>query len=508
LLAQAGDHEALTEALGRRVMITDDDAERRELRYRQANHLVDKLERFEEAIVVYNDMLGADPGDMVALNELEVLLRRLGRWQEVRDLFERKLEVVEGEDRIAVQEEMARLAEDKLEDPMDAVEVLSRVVAEHPERDTTRAWLERILTKEERWHDLSELLGTRMDRLRDAGDTDGYRDLGSQLASLLAEKLDDSDRAQEILTELLEVDPSYVPAILSLASVYEARGDEGAMRLTLKRAAELDPQGSTGARLQLRLAKLADDVGERRTHLEKALQLDPANAEAGRELLALSKSEERWEQVVYLLELAVGRAKTDERRRELQLERVDFMTSKLADIDGALRVLAGIYEHVQDDVDVNRRIADALFTASRYEEAVGMYHWLVEITAGKRSKKRAHYLTRLASIEIEAGDPDSAQKRLEEAYRLDTTNVETLLTLGNLHEQNQRWPDALKIYRSMLLQNADKSGLLRRGDIYLRLSQVHMGLGEKPKAQAMLRRGVEEDPDHAGLKATLESLGG
>ncbi len=103
---------------------------------------------------------------------------------------------------------------------------------------------------------------------------------------------------------------------------------------------------------------------------------------------------------------------------------------------------------------------------------------------------------------------EGAQKRLEEAYRLDTTNVETLLTLGNLHEKSERWPDALKIYRSMLLQNADRSGLLRRGDIYLRLSQVHMGLGEKPKAQAMLRRGIEEDTDHAGLKAALEAIGG
>ncbi|MCA9686730.1 MAG: tetratricopeptide repeat protein, partial [Myxococcales bacterium] len=187
---------------------------------------------------------------------------------------------------------------------------------------------------------------------------------------------------------------------------------------------------------------------------------------------------------------------------------VDVLTSKVRDIDGALRVLAAIYEQVQDDVDVNRRIADALFVAERYEEAVGMYHWLVEITAGKRSKKRAHYLTRLARIEILGGQPEEAQKRLEEAYRLDTTNIETLMTLGSLHEQNQRWPDALKIYRSMLLQNADKSGLLRRGDIYLRLSQVHMGLNEKPKAQAMLRRGVEEDPDHQGLKDALAAIGG
>ena len=512
LLAQAngsdGQAEALADALNHRVMITDDDNERRELRHRLANHLVAKLERFDDAIAVYNDMLGADPADGAALSELEVLLRRLERWQDVRDLLERKLEVAEGDARVAVQEEMARLAEDKLDDATDAVEVLQAVVLEHPERDAARVWLERLLTKEERWIDLSDLLSARLDRLRQIGDTDGYRELASQLASLLAEKLNDGERAQDILNELLDVDPSYVPALLSLASVHESRGDDAAMQATLERAAALDPQGPTGARLQLRLARLTDDVGKRRAHLEKALQLDPANVEAGTELLELSRSENNWAQVAYLLEIAASRTKADERRRELQLERVDVLTQKLGDTDAALRVLAGIYEQVQDNTDVNRRIADALFVAKRYEEAVGMYHWLVEITAGKRSKRRAHYLTRLAQIEIAGGDGDAAQKRLEEAYRLDTTNVETLLTLGNLHEQRERWPDALKIYRSMLLQNADKSGLLRRGDIYLRLSQVHMGLGEKPKAQAMLRRGVEEDPDHDGLKTALEQLGG
>lgn len=508
LLAQAGDHDALADALSRRAMITDDDAERRELRYRLANHLVDKLERFEDAIVVYNDMLGADPSDMVALNELEVLLRRLERWQDTRDLLERKLEEVSGDEAVAVQEEMARLAAEKLEDPTDAVEVLQRVVLEHPDRASTREWLERLLTQEERWHDLAELLESRMDRLRDAGDTDGYRELASQLASLLAEKLDDSDRAQTILTELLEVDPSYVPAILSLASVYEARGDEGAMRLTLERATKQDPQGPTGARLQLRLARLSDDATQRRAHLEKATQLDPGNLEAGRELLELSRREERWDQVAHLLEMAIGRAKAEDERRKLQLERVDILADKLGDVDGALRVLSGIYEQVKEDVEVNLRIADTLFAAGHHGEAFGMYNWLVEVTAGKRTKIRNHYLTRLALVEIELGRPEDAQKRLEEAYRLDTTNVETLLALGNLHQENERWPEALKIYRSMLLQNADKSGLLRRGDIYLRLSQVHMGLGEKPKAQAMLRRGVEEDPEHAGLEQALAAIGG
>lgn len=509
LLGRGSDHEAFADALGRRVMITDDDAERRALRHALANHLV-KLGRKDDAITVYNDMIGSEPGDLDAYAELEALLRGLERWQDVRDLLERKLEAVQAAGaRALIQQQMAKLAEEQLDDATDAIEILQRILMDDPNDAAVRAWLERLLNKEQRWSDLAELLEGRMDRAREAGDTDAFRDLASELASLLAEKLDDGDRAQGILSDLLEIDPSYVPGILSLASVYEARGDEGAMRLTLQRAADLEPRGSLGARLQLRLARLAgDDADARRKHLEKALQLDPGNHEALDALLDQAKAEQRWDQVAALMEAAADRAASDEDRRTIQLERVDILTAKLGDHEGALHVLAGIYAQVNDDLEVNRRIADALYASGRLEEAGGMFHWLVEMSADKRSKRRGHFLTRLARIEIELGQVDEAQKRLEEAYRLDTTNIETLVALGSLHEANKKWAEALKIYRSMLLQNADKSGQVRRGDIYLSLARTHMGLSEKPKAQAMLRRGVEEDPTHEELKKMLEELGG
>lgn len=507
LLAGTEQFEPLADALNRRAMITNEEAERRELRYRLANLFVEKLERTDDAINTYNEMIAANAEDVAAINELEVLLRRLERWTDVRELLDRKLEAVTGDDRITTLEDTARLAENRLEDLTDAAEVLQRLLSEQADHAGAQASLERILAKEERWVDLSEMLETRMNHQKSAADLDGYRQTASQLAELLAGRLDDTERAQEILNGLLELDPVYVPAIISLAAVYEARGDEGAMRLTLQRAADLDPQGAVGASLQLRLAKLSDDPEQAGDYLKRALELDPANAEATSALLDLSRKQQKWDQVVYLLELAGGRTDDDDERRTLTLERVDIMTDQMNDIDGALRVLAALYERVQDDAGVNQRIADALFKAERLQEAAGMYSWLVDVEGkGKRTKAHAHNLTRLARIELAAGEGELASKHLDESYRMDTTNVETLLTLGGVHEQESRWSDALKIYRAMLLQNAEQSGLLRRGDIYLRLSAAHLGLDEKPKAQAMLRRGIEEDPSHPNLKQTLDSL--
>jgi golgin subfamily B member 1 len=338
---------------------------------------------------------------------------------------------------------------------------------------------------------------------------EAHRQTASRLAALLAERLDDSERAEAILRELLDLDPAYVPALLSLASVYDARGDDAGMKETLERAAALDPQGPQGAALQLRLADLAQDDAERRgQHLERALQLDPSNRKVVDGLMELARGQARWEQVAQLLELRASRETDDAARRKLVLERVDLMLGQLRDPEGALRVLAELYEQVQEDVKVNRRIADGLFMAERHEEAKGMYAWLVEVARrGKRSKILGHHLTRLARISRIEGDENAAREQLLEAYRIDTTNVETLMALGSLYEQQANWKEALKIYRTMLLQNADQSGKLRRGDIYVNLARAHLGLDEKPKARAMLRRGLEEDADHPELATELAALG-
>ncbi|TPV95237.1 MAG: tetratricopeptide repeat protein, partial [Myxococcales bacterium FL481] len=508
LLSASGNHRQLADALRRRVGLTEDADERHELSYRLANLLVDKLDEPEDAIAVYNDMIVARPQDLTASHELEVLLRRMERWADVYDLLERKLDQLDADRRIGALEELAGIAERQLDDPSTAIGLFQRILREVGDAPGAEAALERLLRGEGRFSDLVDLLEVRMHRLDAAGETGAKRETASELAKILAESVGDGGRASQILDDILAEDPSYVPAILALATVHEARGDDAGVQAALERAVALNPEGPVGADLHIRLAQLADSPSDRREHLERALSLDPANTEVVASLLQISRKQQRWDQVAHLLEIAAGRAVDDVERLALMLERVDVLLDEVGDVDGALRILAGVYEQVQDNLDVNRRIADALFQAGRLDEAADMYAWLLEADAmAKRNKTAAHYLTRLARISHATGDAAGAVDRLEEAYRVDTTNVETLIVLGDLHEQGERWQDALKIYRSMLLQNADRSGLLGRGDIYLRLASAHIGLGERPKAAAMLRRGLEEDPGHAGIAQELDRLG-
>lgn len=496
------------EALSRRIVLAEAD-ERRALRHEQVDILVDRLEKVEDAVAVLEDAVADDPEDQGSLVRLEELLRKLERWDDVRETLERRVSTSADDGRILLLEQLAKLAETELEDPSDAIERYRAILMELPAHAVADASLERLLRAESRTDDLAELLEQRMAHRREIGDTEGFRSTASTLAELLAGELDQAERAQDILNELLEVDPGYVPAILALAEVYKARGDEGAMRLTLQRAADENPPGPVGAEVAMRLAELdADDDDLRQGHLRRALELDPTHEGAANELLSAFRKAKEWNTVAELLGHIAGHVTDPERKRALQIEQVDLLTNELDRSDSALEILHGIYQEVQDDVDINRRIADTLFAADLLEDAEGMYGWLIETgREQRRSKSLAHDLTRLGRILLHKGEVDGARERLTEAYRIDTTNPETMLSLGDVHEKTDDWPQALKVYRSMLLQNAEQSGLVRRGDLYVRLARAHIALDEEGKAKAMARRGWEEDRGHEELAQILDQLG-
>jgi tetratricopeptide (TPR) repeat protein len=508
LLAASEDFEALGDHFERRLDVTAAPEAQRELRYRLANLLVEKLERPEDAINIYNDMIMAAPDDHVAAGELELVLRKLDKWDEVRELVEGKLEHAEGEAKAELYAELAKVCEERLEERNDAIGIWQRALAELPGLERGETELRRLFEAEERWRDLAELSRVQMDRSRDEGDNELFRERASDLAGLLAQRLDAQSEAEEILEGLLEVDPTYVPALVALASVYEARGSDGEAKETLERAAALGPTGAAGAKLHLKLADLSEDAAVKRSALSKALECEPGNPSATRQLLELARSDDSWEDVVRLLEMSVVGVSDKDERRKVQLERVDVMYDRLGDIDGGLRVLHSVYEEVKDDVEVNRRIADGLYRLESWEQAGGMYSWLVEVSEGKRSKELASYLTRLANIEANIGQLENASAHRTESHKMDTTNPETLVSLGIMYQAQQEWAEALKIYRAMLLQNADRSGRIRRGDIYLSLAKIHVALEESPKALAMLRRGVEEDSEHAELGQMLSEMQG
>lgn len=114
-----------------------------------------------------------------------------------------------------------------------------------------------------------------------------------------------------------------------------------------------------------------------------------------------------------------------EQRRAEALVHVDALVAK-ADHPGALRELARLREIAKNDPAINRRFADALFAEARYEEAEGVYVWLVEDGRARKEPdaRLAHDLARLADLAGRKGEADRARELLEEGQAIDPVAVQ------------------------------------------------------------------------------------
>ena len=108
-----------------------------------------------------------------------------------------------------------------------------------------------------------------------------------------------------------------------------------------------------------------------------------------------------------------------------------------------------MYEQTADDIDVNARIGDLLFRLGQIDEAAGMYRWLVQAESSKNARRKslALYLTRLARIDIAQGRQEDGMANLDRAYGMDSTNVELLMVLGDMHEQAHAWDEKREVDR-------------------------------------------------------------
>jgi len=175
--------------------------------------------------------------------------------------------------------------------------------------------------------------------------------------------------------------------------------------------------------------------------------------------------------------------------------------------DAALAALAKAATDAPSDPRVLGPLADLYFQVGRLDEAAPIYDRLAEeAKAARRMKDVARYRQRQGGILERRGDATGALAAYEEALRVNPTDVTTMSGLGRLYFTAKDWEKARRIYQSLVLQNIDADAGVTKGEVYLSLGQIHLELGQPPKAKSMFQRGLEIEPHNQALKDALARL--
>ena len=504
----------LTDVLAEKARFENEPAARSATLIRLGEVRLQALEDLDGAAEAFREALDSTPDDPRLLGALETIEVRREDWSTLQEVLLRRMGTVQGEAQIPVLFRLAKNAEDKLSDVDQAVGFLHQILEIEAGNGMAFLELERILRANERWYDLVDVLGKHADAEAGAGRQPTELALRVAIADVWENSLDSTESATEALEKILEVSPTHVGALLSLARIHEAaeRWDEATEML--QRAASAVTSGSEAAEIHYRTAQIRKAQGAGEDELDpiyiRALEADRTHGPSLQALEALARAKGDHERLAQLLELRLEATTDPTGRRPLLAELANLYRTVYVSPQAALPYQEQLAALAPDDIGVAEDLADLLVAVGRTDDATAILERLVaDLGKARRGKEIARVLQRLGAVAEAKQDYPMALERYTAAYKLDPGHPGTLAALGRLALANNDLEGARRYFRSLLLQTFDeKSAGITKASVYLALGQIHLMSGEAPKARNMFERGLETDPKNEELKAALAALRG
>lgn len=419
------------------------------LRLRLGRILVDELNRVDEALTEYRLVYDDDPSNVVALDALEGLYKKAEKWQELLDVYRRKLELLEvGDDRKGVLYDIARIYESYLQDQQAAVESYREVLEEDPIDLTALEALDRLYGQTEDWEAYAEILRRRIDL----------------------------DVEESVLVDLK----------FRLAGVL------------LKQ-----PDGEAEALLNYREILFIDSEHEgTRLALESLLQHPNLRAEAAAILEAIYESREDWEKLITTLEISASVSEEPFRRVELLRKMAGIAAMRLGQLERAFQAQARALREDPSEDDCRIELEDYAERAEAYDGLAEVYQEIAKSISDPRLAR--DYWLRLAAIHEQRSRVEEAAAGYTKVLEIDGADAEALAALDSLYRRSEHWSELVGVYRRRLelVQDAHESE-----ELYSQMAQVYEErLGKPQEAIAAYREVLALEPLSRTALGALDGL--
>ncbi len=429
--------EDLREVLERRLDAAETPAQRAAARVRLARLMEKSFGKGAEAIAQIEEILGEDPSNVEALDELERLLLAHGRLQEVAALLGRRADDAaaagDAAGEVAVLARLADLLEKSLREPARAVDAWERILERRP--DEVRALLALVRLHEaagDAAHAADAL--ERLVLLRPGLET---VESAHRLAELAETRLGDADRAEGALVRALEA-AQQPETRVRLKAFYERHGRHDRFAALL--AEEVDALSEPSARGAL-LKQIASiygtrlaDPGRAAVYLERAAQLTPDDRGVLLPLCDLYIAAGRSRDAVPVLEKIIASFGGKRVKEVAQFHhRLGLALEGLGDTAGALAQLDAAFKVDLTSVAILRDLGRLTYVGGDFERAQKTYRALLlqklDASAGITKAQVYFYL---GDISAKQGDKPKAISMLERAVAEDKSLAEAAALLASL----------------------------------------------------------------------------
>ena len=538
LYAQLKNYAKNVEILKKHAEIADDLIDRKDLLYKMADLQENALNQADDAVASYNEVLGLDSEDPVALDALERLYAQTEDWTALIDICERKLNIGGvSADAVGIYMKIACIYRDKLSNDDEAIQCFARAFEQDRANGEVASALETLYAKTEQFDDLIAVIESQVGVADAAGDMSLKHARQIRMAHILIDNTHDDMRAIEVLKSVLQEDSGNSEAIEILQKLLEKedlvndisdilipiyknnRRDSDYMRICERRI-EVAQDDFEKRNLYIEAATVADEVlndpDKAFEFAEKALLANPSDDEVAALAETIAARHERYAALTALCEKVIETADDPDASVKLSLVAAKYYEQQLTDLDKAIAQ----YERILDIDGMNEA---ALSNLHRLYRQTGQSDKLANILAtlidnGAQPINELRF-ERVGLI-VEK-DPAAALELLKQILWEEKDNEKAVSAIESLLDRKELVGDIAEILEPRYAENGEDAKLakLLRAKIEVsqdpgdaltytkQLAQIQRDkLGDDEAALTSYRNALACDPSDADVMAAVEAI--
>ncbi|MBM4398521.1 MAG: tetratricopeptide repeat protein, partial [Deltaproteobacteria bacterium] len=531
--------QSLVALVLRKSDLVQDPAERAALLLNAGDLYAHRLAGSDEAVSSYRGVLDIEPGNVRALEALEVLYGRAEKWDELIDVLGQKADHAPTDAaRIAALKKKGLTQHEQKGDTTEAIATFNHVLDIDPTDVEALRTLDRLYSAVEDWNSLY----TTLERLYALLGGDEQLTVHYRMGRLLERELGDAIRAVETYQAILDLHPDNRDAVDALEGMVRA-GDDGSHDAFRVLAPTLSDRGEWPRLYAVydAVTEREDDVAHKVTNLltmgeiaerhmleplrafecyGRAFSADPLAQEALEKLETLADAHGLWDGVPDLLNGAAGTIEGTPDALRLRLHAGRVQRDRLRDLEAAARSFEAVVADFPDNRDALSAL-DALYV--ELDKPAELARVLkAEIDATGDADEKVAFLLRLGTVSESRLDSTRAAldarrevlylkpaqweavRELRRMFDAGWHKAEILELLEPIYRDQSEWVDLATVYESVIPAVEDpgerKLVLLRLGETWLER------LGDKPAAIGWFGMALALDPGDEALLVQVELL--
>ncbi|MFH1437480.1 MAG: tetratricopeptide repeat protein [Pseudomonadota bacterium] len=471
-----------------------------------AKWYAEKLGRTDVAVPYYQKALSLAPSDETALSGMAKILKSKGEHKELINVLERLVDVKPaGIERIELKMQVASAYQYNLNDINQAETVYNEILEEDPLYDDAFTALEKILTENKRWRDLSRVARKRIDHIEDQ---DRKVKAMYALAETRETRLNDVEGAIKMHKEIIELKPDYNLSLKALELLLTQVGDMKELASVLEKQTDIASTPKQKFDLFMRRSAIYEEefieIEKSLDLVNKAVEIDPKSLVALNAKSRLLKKLERYAQLLDVLEKEIQLEESNEVKTNLLTEQARILVEKFNKYDDAMDKMQRALEIGQGKKsEILSELIKICELSSNFEECV---IWLEQLCDEEDATgRKAEICVRIGDIQkAKLDEAQASLKSYQRALDYDSGNIKATNALKAVFTGRGDHGAALSMLEKEI---AATEGAMAKSKLYGEMGMIcREDLKDPKKAMENFKKAFELDKTNVMAGENLAEL--